>query len=439
MMKQLLLIIEREYITRVRRRSFILTTLLTPLAIGLFIAVVQLIFRYQSDDALNVAVVDPSNLFDNAIADDNTVYFSLSDQPLDSLTQQAAAQGDDFPYDGILVIPQAGPINQKSYEVHYYSDQKLTLDAEPILINRIQTALRQHKIRQLNLKEEEIEALETELTISPHGIRGGESAGSSLTGTIAAMIGAIMGLIMYTTVFIYGMMVMRGVMEEKTNRIVEVMVSSVRPFPLMMGKIIGVGGVGLTQVAVWAILIPGILLLVNLFFGISPQGAVADTAEWNPADAELMIERISYELYKMQWGIIIPLFILYFLSGYFMYASLFAAVGSAMSDDMGESQSLTIPITLPVVLAFYIMLAAIRSPHSTMAVWASIFPLFSPIVMPARLPFDPVWWQVVVSVVLSMGTAVGLVWLSGRIYRTGILLYGKKVSLPEMVQWMFKK
>ena len=284
-MKQLLLIIEREYITRVRRRSFILTTLLTPLAIGLFIAVVQLIFRYQSDDALSVAVIDPGKLFNNAIADDNTVYFSLTDQPLDSLTSQAAAQGDDFPYDGILLVPPAGPINQKAYEVHYYSDQKLTLDAEPILANRIQTALRQHKIRQLNLKEEEIEALETELTISPHSIRGDQSAGSSLTGTIAAMIGAIMGLIMYTTVFVYGMMVMRGVMEEKTNRIVEVMVSSVRPFPLMMGKIIGVGGVGLTQVAVWAVLIPGILLLVNLFFGINPQGAVADTTEWNPADA----------------------------------------------------------------------------------------------------------------------------------------------------------
>lgn len=439
-MRQLRLIIEREYLTRVRRSSFILATFLTPLAFGFFIAIVHFIFRYESDDALRIAVIDPDRIFGGAIADERNLYFSLVEAPVDSLRSEAALKQEDFPYDAILLAPRAGMAMQQTYQLDYYSDKKLTLDVEPILLSRVQSALRRHKIRQLKLKEEELSALDTRLSIKPHPMQPNEADGSPFTGKIAAAIGAIMGLVMYTTVFIYGMMVMRGVMEEKTNRIVEVMVSSVKPFPLMMGKIIGIGAVGLSQVAVWAILIPVILLAVNLLFGISPRPETLpiDTVDWNPADAELMIEQIAYELYRMRWGLILPLFILYFLGGYFMYAALFAAVGSAMSDDLGEGQSLTIPITIPVVLASYIMLAAIQAPHSTLAVWASIFPLFSPIVMPARLPFDPAWWQVLLSLAILGATAIALVWVSGRIYRTGILLYGKKVSLLDLARWMFK-
>lgn len=440
MMKQLRLIVEREYVTRVRRASFIAATFLTPLAFGVFIAIIHFIFRYESDDALRIAVVDPDHIFGGAIADEKNVYFKLVGEPADSLRSRAVREGDRFPFDAILAAPRAGQVLRKDYQVDYFSDRKLTLDAEPILLERLQGALRRHKIRQLNLKEEELTALDTRLVIRAHPMQPSEDDSSPFAGKIAAAIGVVMGLVMYTTVFIYGMMVMRGVMEEKTNRIVEVMVSSVRPFPLMMGKIIGIGAVGLTQVAVWAVLIPGILLAVNLIFGISPRPDTLpiETVDWNPADAELMIEQIAYDLYQMRWRLILPLFVLYFLGGYFMYAALFAAVGSAMSDDLGEGQSLTIPITIPVVLASYIMLAAIQAPHSTLAVWASIFPLFSPIVMPARLPFDPAWWQVALSLFLLGLTAVALVWLSGRIYRTGILLYGKKVSLMDLLRWMFR-
>jgi len=237
------------------------------------------------------------------------------------------------------------------------------------------------------------------------------------------------------------MMVMRSVMEEKTSRIVEVMISSVRPFPLMLGKIIGVGLVGLTQVLAWAILVPLMLIGVNLLFGFQmDSSSLADAPpELAGMDTELLVAQVMTELGSFNWWLILPLFLLYFLGGYFMYAALFAAVGSAMGDDLGEGQSLTIPITIPVILAFYITIAAIQSPNSGLAVWASFFPLFSPIVMPSRLPFDPPWWQITISLLLLLGTCVGLIWLSGRIYRVGILLYGKKVTLWEMGKWIFRK
>ena len=253
-----------------------------------------------------------------------------------------------------------------------------------------------------------------------------------------------MGTIMYMTVFIYGMMVMRSVMEEKVNRIVEVMISSVRPFQLMLGKIIGVGAVGLTQVAIWGLLIPIIYIIVALVLGLDMNSGQMDgvdmaAANIDPEEIKGMIALAMQELSRQNWLMIVPLFILYFLGGYFLYSSLFAAVGSAMGDDLGEGQALTIPITIPVLISFYIMMVAVRSPHSSLAVWASIFPLFSPIVMPARLAFNPPFWQIFLSIVLLLGTAIFMVWLSARIYRVGILMYGKKVSFKEIGKWMFYK
>ena len=250
-----------------------------------------------------------------------------------------------------------------------------------------------------------------------------------------------MGFIMYIVVFVYGAMVMRSVMEEKTTRIVEVMISSVQPFQLMLGKIIGVGAVGLTQVAVWAILIPSLTFLAQLFFNIdTSQFAAAEAAaEVDPDDMEAMMALGLPEIWNIRWWVILPLFVLYFLGGYFLYSSMFAAVGASMGDDMGEGQSLTLPIAIPVILALYIMMAAVQAPNSSLSVWSSIFPLFSPIVMPARLAFNPPFWEVFLSVTVLMGTSMFFVWLSGRVYRVGILMYGKKVTLKEIGKWMFRR
>lgn len=436
-MKNLWLVIKREYVTRVRRRAFILATLLTPIGMALFFVVVQAIFTYENDEVQRIAVVDEGGLFGGAMYDDKGIFFKLTDEPLDSLRAAASA---DNPYTGILVVPPVNNPLRKDFRVTYYSDNTLTLDLEMAMNRRIDKALRKYKIEALELDERSLQALEGNVQITSKTlISGEEEQDTSFAAEIGAVIGTIMGFIMYITVFIYGMMVMRSVMEEKTNRIVEVIVSSVKPFPLMLGKIIGVGAVGLTQVIAWAILIPGLLFIVAILFGFDPDATanMPQSPDVDPAEAQAMVDRIMGGVHTLNWWLIIPAFFIYFLGGYFMYASLFAAVGSAMGDDLGEGQGLTIPIVIPVILAFYIMIAALQAPNSSLAVWSSLFPLFAPIVMPARLPFDPPWWQVGLSISLVIIFSIGLVWLAGRVFRIGILNYGKKGSLKQIGKWIF--
>lgn len=437
-MDKLWLIIKREYLTRVKRRSFIIATLLTPMAFAIFFVVVGLIFQYESDDSRRIAIIDEGDVLKHSIRDEKNLYFKFVDVELSVLRENF----DEFDYDGILVLPQVNDLLARNYTVYYYSDKQPTLDIESFIREHVSERLREYKIEALQLDPRQLEALDTRVELDPEPIDEAGQNASKLTGAIAAGIGGLMGIIMYIVVFIYGMMVMRSVMEEKSNRIVEVMISSVRPFQLMLGKIVGVGAVGLTQVAIWAVLIPIVVFASTLAFGFDSETQMemaqrSAAADFNPEDTEALIALGLEEFRSLNWWMILPLFVFYFLGGYFLYSSLFAAVGSAMGDDLGEGQSLTIPITIPVVIAFYIMMVSIEAPNSSLAVWSSIFPLFSPIVMPARLAFSPPLWEILASVAVLAAASVFFVWLSGRIYRVGILMYGKKITLKELGKWMF--
>lgn len=437
-MNKLWLIIKREYLTRVTRRSFILATLLTPLGFALFFVVVSVIFGYESDDGRRVAVVDKTKVLQGALKDEKNLFFKFTDLELDFLRTNL----DSLGFDAVLEVPPIEDVMSNRYTLYYYAEDAPTLDIEVLIKDRVREAVREYKLEALNLERRQLEALDTRIEIDPEPLEEGGADSTTLTSAIGAALGMIMGFIMYIVVFVYGAMVMRSVMEEKTSRIVEVMISSVKPFQLMLGKIIGVGAVGLTQVAVWAILIPGLMFVVQLFFNIDTSAqlqAMEQGAEFNPDDMESMIALAMLEIENIKWWLVLPLFVLYFLGGYFLYSSLFAAVGASMSDDLGEGQSLTLPIAIPVILALYIMMAAVQAPNSSLAVWSSIFPLFSPIVMPARLAFNIPAWEIATSLVLLLITSVFFVWLSGRIYRVGILLYGKKVTLKELGKWMFRK
>jgi ABC-2 type transport system permease protein len=436
-MNKLWIIIQREYISRVTRKSFILATLLTPLGIALFFVVVSFIVGYESDDSQRIAVVDSSGMLKGALRDDKTAFFKFEDTPLEALKEQIGQKN----YDAILEVPPIEDVLTENYTLYYYAEDAPTLDIELMIRDRVGEAVRDYKIEALNLERKQLDALDTRIELDPEPLKEDGDDKTTLTSAIGAGIGTMMGFIMYLVVFIYGAMVMRSVMEEKTTRIVEVMISSVKPFQLMLGKILGVGAVGLTQVAVWAILIPSLTFLAQLFFNIdTSQFAAAEAAaEIDPDDMESMMALGLHEIWNIRWWVILPLFVLYFLGGYFLYASMFAAVGASMGDDMGEGQSLTLPIAIPVVLAFYIMIVTVQAPNSSLAVWSSIFPLFSPIVMPARLAFNPPFWEVFLSVTVLMGTSLLFVWLSGRVYRVGILMYGKKVTLKELGKWMFRK
>lgn len=439
-MSKLRLIIRREYFTRVKKRSFIVATILTPLAFAIFFIVVGFIFSYRSDDVQRIAVLDRAGILQPYadLPDSDNLDFTVERMDLEALR----ARFDEVPYDAILDIPPIKNLYAKNFTIFYYAEKPPTLDIEALIKQKIASKVRDYKIQRLQIEQKELEALDARIELDPEPIDPSQDNASKITSAIAAVIGGGMGVIMYMTVFIYGMMVMRSVMEEKTSRIVEVMISSVRPFELMLGKIIGVGAVGLTQIAIWAILIPSISFFINLLFGFDTTQLQAPT----PSAGEMDMEEIEYlavqvftELRNQEWLFIIPMFLLYFLGGYFLYASLFAAVGSAMGDDMGEGQALTIPITIPVVTAFYIMFVTIQAPNSSLAVWSSIFPLFSPIVMPARLAFAPPTWQVILSTLTLIATSLFFVWLSGRIYRVGILMYGKKITLREIGKWLFYK
>ncbi len=441
-MNKLWLIIKREYLVRVRKKSFILTTLLAPLAIALLIVVVGLIFSYQGDDSRDIIIIDEGNMFGKRIKDQRNFYFRFSDLSLEELI----ASADDESFDGILVIPTLEDIMVQKHTIYYYGRENLDLDGTDVLQRLVRDKIREYKIAEMQLDADQLKHLNTQITIDPEPLgqrEEGEAGGdpSPFTSVVAAMIGGIMGFAMYMIVFINGMMVMRSVMEEKMNRVVEVMISSVRPFYLMMGKILGVGGVGLTQIIIWAILIPLIVTGANLIFGFDTQMVMIDNsaAQVNPDDLELMAAQIVIELKAVNWWLIVPCFLIFFFGGYIIYASLFAGIGSAIGDDLAESQALTLPLTIPVILALYIMFAALRVPNSSMAVWASLFPFFSPIVMPARLAFHPPAWQILLSIVLLIAAAIFCVWISGRIYRTGILMYGKKGTFKEIWKWMIAK
>ena len=438
-MDKVWLIIKREYTTRVLKRSFILATLLTPLGIAALIAVAALLGGYQSDDAKRVAVLDEADVIDGGIKDEGAVTFRLVDGGLEDY-KQAVRDGE---YDAVLRIPPQKDLYADNVDVYYYSDEGLTLDIEGVVRDRVRKYVRDYRAEQLGLDERNLGALSFDTRVEPEPIDDDGEDLSRMTSVIGAGIGMLMGFVMYITVFVYGMMVMRSVMEEKTTRIVEVMISSVKPFQLMLGKIVGVGLVGLTQVLAWAVLIPLVIAGASLYFGFDAVSASGGGGAGAGAEAAANVDENTVllalqEIGNQNWWAIIPLFLIYFLGGYFVYASLFAAVGSAVGEDLAESNTLTLPISIPVIISFYIMIAVIEAPNSTLAIWSSQFPLFSPIVMPARLAFSPPVWEVVLSVTLLVAGALFFVWLAARIYRTGILLYGKKASFKELGKWIVR-
>ncbi|MFT5832732.1 MAG: ABC-2 type transport system permease protein [Cognaticolwellia sp.] len=438
-MNKLWLIIKREYITRVTKKSFILATLLTPFAIAAFIAIVALIFSYDSGQR-KIAVINESGL-EFKLKDTKKVYFDFTETPLDELKLSYQEDG----YTGVLYLPEIKDLQKQDVRVTYFSEDQISIGTKEFIQREIADKIREIKIDNSEISRVILESFSTNVNLEEVGLSvndSGEIQEEDKTNSagIATAMGMVMGFAIYMFLFIYGSMVMRSVMEEKMTRIVEVMISSVKPFQLMLGKIVGVGGVGLTQILIWAILIPTLNFIVTIFLPIDPEAI--QSAQMSGVESEDMMIQVALALESVKsqnWALILPMFIFYFLGGYFIYSALFAAVGSAIGDDLGESQSLTLPITIPVILAIYIAIAVIENPTSNLATFASIFPLFSPIVMPARLPFNPPVWEIVASVVVMIASVVLFIWLSGRIYRVGILLYGKKVTLRELGKWMFYK
>ena len=450
-MNKIWIITKREYLNKVKNKSFIMTTLLMPLGILAFGAVAAWIFSQSSDEAKKIAVVDPSGILAENMPKLKNIEFVLSDKDLKTLGEEVKSEA----LNGVLEIPSEIDLEAKDLDIKYYSDDLLAIDESMSITSSIRSSVRNYKIKALGLDKEIIDNLSTDIDLAPASVKKltgekieeGEREINEYTGTIGAILGGSISYLMFFIILLYGTMVMRSVMEEKVNRISEVMISSVKPFELMMGKIMGVGLAGLTQLGIWLVFIPIILMIVMPLMGLSSPD-VTDMVNLPEAEMKAAMEaapdkdklaQILTGLLEVNWLKIIPLTLIYFFGGYFAYAALFAAVGSAVGEDINEGQSLTFPVMIPLIISIYIGISAVTAPNSTMAVWSSMIPLLSSIVMPVRLPLDPAWWQIVVSIVLMVLFIIATVWLAGRIYRVGILMYGKKASLKELSRWIFYK
>jgi len=444
-MNKLWLIFRREYSVRVRKRTFIIATILMPVAFAALAIGSGFITAMGAEAEKKILVKDDSGVFSASDVDHNNLVFTFSGEELANLKEIYGAEE----YDLLVYIPPFLDISRTKHEVEYFSEKKPGIVQLERIERVIASAFKEYKIERSNIDRELYDSFRMSIKMESKTTEDGVSdTGSGKTAAIiGTILGFVMGILMYMVILIYGQMVMRSVMEEKISRIAEVMISSVRPFQLMMGKILGVGAVGLTQLAIWMVLIPLVLVLVPLFVpGVDPA-AMSDLSSAG-ASAEAIQEAandgfnlgvVIDEFFRLNWLMIIPAFILFFLGGYFIYSSVFAAIGSAVDEDLGEAQQFMLPVMLPVILAFVIMMSTIENPNSSLAVFGSIFPLFSPIIMPARLPFDPPMWEVALSLILLIGTTLLFIWLSGRIYRVGILMYGKKITFRELGRWMFTK
>jgi len=427
-MNKIWLIVKREYSTRVKNKTFLLTTFLAPLGIVVFMAALTLVMSSESDDQKQIVVIDQTNLLEGEVKATSNIDFVFTKENLDQ-SLEAYKAGEN---DGVLVISPLSDPTAPKYVVNFHSDDQLALDESNRLERSISKKVRNFKLRELDISEELLSNLDTNISINPNTVKSDKKV-SSITSAVGGILGGVVGYAMFFIILIYGMQVMRSVMEEKINRIAEVIISSVKPFQLMMGKVIGVGLVGLTQISIWLILGIAVFTIGSTVFGLDASMATPNLDPELQAQAQAAmssnsgkekIAQIMTELGQLNWWKIIPLTLFYFFAGYFAYASLFAAIGSAVGEDINEANSLV---------------SAVQAPNSTVATWGSMIPLLSSIVMPTRLPMDPPMWQIAVSMISLLAFVVFFTWLAGRIYRVGILMYGKKASFKELAKWIFYK
>ncbi|HWV69458.1 ABC transporter permease [Chitinophaga sp.] len=430
-MEKIWLIIKREFFTRVRKKSFLITTLLVPLAFAAMIIVPILLSTSSSEHKL-IAVVDKSGLFENKFPDSKGVYFKyVQDQPVDSLKLHYSELG----YEGVLYIPDFDISRPSGFE--FYSSGQASITIENSINKDINSIIEKKRMELRGIDQSKMDEIRSDVEVTFKNGKD-EKKGSSW---VAYGVGYASGFIIYFVLLLFGTSVMRGVMEEKVSRIAEVMISSVKPFQLMMGKITGIAAVGLLQFFIWGVLITAIYSLVPLFF--SPESMQAAAAQGNPAQTAEMIHKMRDVVGSINWALLVPCFVLYFLGGYLFYSALYAAIGSLVNEDASDVQQLTIPVTVPIIIGIMIMMKAVQDPGSPLAVWGSIIPFTSPMVMMARLPYGVPgtvpYWQLGLSFVCLIGGFLFTTWMAGRIYRTGILMYGKKITLKEAMKWVVRK
>jgi len=443
-MNKVLLIIRREYLSRVKKKSFIIMTFLTPLLIaGIYGLIGYFTYKGIKDTHDKVAVVSTNKTLTEKLATDKNIEYFYVDKSLDEMKK--SIKNSDYDY--LLYLPEFSLTQPKGVELFGAKQAGLSLSNR--ISRDLEELIRNQKLKESGISQQDLDQLKTSVNIETKKIAtetGKEESSSAGASTIIAFIA---GVLMFMFIMLYGIQVMRGVIEEKTSRIIEVMISSVKPFQLMMGKIIGIALVGLTQFVLWIVLTLTISTVAVSFFvnkddvqkiaTSSQSGSQISTGTQVVQAPQGPIVDIQKSLAGLEFGKIITVFIFFFIGGYLFYSALYAAIGSAV-DSETETQQFMMPVMMPLLLGYALSLSVITNdPYGNIAFWLSMIPFTSPIAMVVRLPYGVPNWELALSMVILVVGFIGTVWVASRIYRVGILMYGKKTTFKEMFKWFSYK
>ncbi|TAE36844.1 MAG: ABC transporter permease [Runella slithyformis] len=446
-MKNIFLVFKREYLVRVRKKSFILMTLLTPLLIAAFYGImVWAAIGSFENELKSIQVIDKSGLFKTKFKNDDNTVFDFKDEPVATAQKKLKDQEDKL----LVLIP--ADILQQPGGLQIYSDKSVSPLVKGRIERIVQQEIRNIKLTKAGITQAVIE--DANQNVDAQTFNLDDEGKSQSSSTMAAYIaGYAAAFLLYIFILVYGAGVMQSVMEEKSSRIIEVIISSVKPFHLMLGKILGVAAVGLTQFLLWAVLTFGITTATQTLFGFNRFTAAQEVVDKQTQNADPELKK---EMEKQQTGMVkqmnesmqslqsLPLtqillcFLFYFFGGYLLYSSLYAAIGASVENQQ-EAGQFMFPIMMPIIAAIFFAQLSINQPDGSLAFWTSMIPFTSPIVMMARIPFGVPGWEIALSMALLVLGFVGTTWLAARIYRVGILMYGKKVNYKELGKWIFYK
>jgi ABC-2 type transport system permease protein len=433
-MSKLTLIIKREFIAKVRNKSFIVMTFLSPLLFVGMAVLIGFLASMNKDSVTQIAIHDEAGYLKSDFkSDKHTQYVDLSEMPF-AIAKDTAGKN----YKGLLFIPKVAALPELDGKVEYISDDSPSMEFITNVERVINAKITKENLDVLGFDTEKIEKAKAKTSLKLSKFSGEESLKG--LNEIKVAIGGFMGYMIMMFIIIYGNFVMRSVIEEKTNRIIEIIISSVKPFQLMMGKIIGNSLAGILQFMIWAVVGALLFFIASSFFGLQMGASSAVSPEMmeqaQQAAGLSKVQLYINEILNLPLTLMLVSFVIFFIGGYFLYSSLYAAIGAAV-DSETDSQQFLLPIIMPLMLAVYIgFFTVINDPHGTVATVFSIIPFTSPIVMLMRIPFGVPIWQLVLSIVLLFATFAFVVWFASKIYRVGILMYGKKPTWKELYKWM---
>ncbi len=442
-MDKLFLIIKREYLAKVRNKSFVVMTFLSPILMVGMIVLIAYLTKLNDSEKRVIGILNESDYFSNEfVTTESTSYVNFKDISLEEAKDSTMHLG----YYGLLYLPNGENLEEVAQRAFFYSEEAPSSSTLERVEGSIKSRLRQERLRLLGISAAEYAEMDSDYEIKISTYQGLQNMKG--INELKAFIGGGFGYLIMMFIIIYGGFVMRSVIEEKTSRIIEVIISSVKPFQLMLGKIIGTSLAGITQFGIW--IVSGTLLLFVAFFIFNIDPAVLSQSGSSPMVAgpasgmsglDPSLQLYAQEILDIPWGMLVSFFLVYFILGYLIYSSIYAAIGAAV-DNETDTQQFIFPIILPLMLAIYVgFFSVFSNPHGPIAVGFSLFPLTSPIVMLMRLPGGigeggvPIW-QLALSIVILIITFIGIVWLASKIYRVGILMYGKKPSYKELFKWL---